>query len=204
MTLNYPGPYKIKLFYSTTVSSVLFEHVQELSLGLDPPYPSPGDAFATITPIFRITPGGAHDLKTVIDNWVLACKPLFSSGAGNSIDRAELWECVPFSFAATFVSAYSIAVAGTSGGSVQTGGQYIVTMRTTQGGVFKYSWMETTIAQAVTDTGTLASSTVESIVADTEAGNKYPWLARDNGFPFARIAGYPGINEALIKRRLRP
>lgn len=202
MTLNYPGPYEIRLFYTTTVSSVAQEHIQHLSLELTSE-PDPGDAFSTIECTFRTGSPTHTFLDDIIDDWVLDMKTILSSGGGNTIDRAELWHYESGSFDASFISAYTIAVNGTSGSAIVPAGQDITTMRTTLGGIFKLSFMETVNAAGVTDTGTIASAGIESMVADIENA-QYPWRGRDGGFPFVRIARYPGINEANWKRRFRP
>lgn len=202
MTLYTPGPYEVRLNYSTTVSSVLLQHVQHLSLALIAA-PDPGDAFTDIDCDFRGTPPADITLKKAVDDWVVQMKAIYSSGGGNSIDSAELWHYDPDTFDASFVSSYTVGVSGTSGSSVVAAGQSIVTMRTQLGGIFKLSFMESVIASAVTDTGTISNANLESLVAAIEAGT-YPWIGRDNSYPFSRIAHYPQVNKALFKKRFRP
>jgi len=125
---------------------------------------------------------------------------MYSNAAGNTIDRAELWRFDAGTFDATFISAYTIGLAGTSVSSTQQGAQSIVTMRTKLGGIFKLSFMESVIAPAAVDGGTISNAALESIVADIETAD-YPWIGRDGGQPFVRIAHYPGTNEHLWKRR---
>lgn len=198
MALNYPGPYQVRIFYTTTVSSIAINHVQALNIALDGD-PLPGDDFDTITPLYDGSPI-TDSLKDVVDAWVLLMKAILSSGGGNTIDRAELWRYDALSFDSTFISAYSLAIAGTSGSAIVSGGQSIVTMRTKLGGVFKLSFMETVIAAGGVDSGTISNASLESMVAGIEAGD-FPWIGRDGGTPFVRINHYPGINEALWKRR---
>lgn len=198
MTLNFPGPYQVRIFYTITLSSVPFSHVQALNLELDGD-PLPGDAFSTITPMADGSPM-VIALDDVIDNWVLDMKAMYSNAGGNTIDRAELWRYDAGTFDATFISAYSLGIAGTSVSSTQQAAQSIVTMRTKLGGIFKLSFMETVIAPAAVDGGTILNAALESLVSDIEAAD-YPWIGRDGGQPFVRIAHYPGTNEQLWKRR---
>jgi hypothetical protein len=200
MTTNFPGPAQVRLFYTTTVNSVAIQHSQQLNLSI-PSEPAPGTPFDEIEPAFPAG-GTPVDLQASIDAWVADMRPFYSSGAGHTIDRAELWWYDDESFDAHFVSAYTIALAGSSGGTTHPGGQSIVTMRTTNGGIFKLSFMESTIVSSGIDTGTISNANLEAIVADLEA-KVYPWWGRDNGYPFVRIAHYPGINEALWKKRYR-
>lgn len=202
MTLNFPGPYEIRLFYTTTVSSVALSHVAHYSLDLVTP-PNTGDAFTTIIPKTRAFPAGSLTLDQLITTFVDYMKVFYSSGGGNTIDRAELWKYTEGTFDGSFVSAKTLGVAGTSGSAVASAGQSIVTMRTGSGGIFKYSFMESVISAGVTDTGTISNTGLENMVADLEAGNP-PWLGRDGSYPFVRIAHYPGQNEKLFKLRNRP
>jgi hypothetical protein len=204
MTINYPGPYEVRIFYTTTSSSVALQHIQHLSLALDTPLPEVGETFDNIIPIFRV-PGGANlNLEDVVLDWATDFKAMLSSGGGNTLDRAELWKYEPESFDASFVSSYTLAIAGTSGSAIQAASQSIVTMRTQEGGIFKLSFMETVVAPAVTDSGTISNASLEALVAAIEGGQLFPWLARDTSYPISRIAHYPGQNEKLWKKRNRP
>lgn len=202
MALNYPGPYTIKFFYTTSVSSVALQHIAQYSLDLVAE-PLPGDDFSTIEPVFPAGSSGGPFLDDVMNQWVLSFKALLSSGGGNTIDRAELWKNVPASFDSSFLSAMTLAVAGTSGSTVVSAGQAIVTMRTTAGGIAKFEIIESVIGANTTDAGTISNANLETMISDIEAGD-YPWTGRDNGYPFVRIAHYPGINERLWKKRFRP
>lgn len=201
MTLNYPGPYEIRIFYTTSVSSVPLTHIQHLSLDIVGAV-TPGQAFSSILPKTRAFPGGSLTLQALVDLWVTSFRSLLSSGAGNTIDRAELWQYEEGTFDATFISAYTIGLAGLSGGAFVGSGQSIVTMRTQQGGIFKLSFMEVTISSGPSDFGTISNANLETLVLAIEAGD-YPWLGRDGSYPFVRIGHYPGINEALFKIRNR-
>lgn len=200
MALNFPGPYQLRFFYTTTVSSVVLEHTQALNINLSPA-PSPGDAFDTIQPVFPISPT-ATDLADLVDQYVTDWKAAYSSG-GSTMVRCELWEYEPSSFDASFVSAYTINVAGTSGSGTQSASQSIVTMRTNQGGIFKFVLMESVIVPGVTDPGTISNAALEAIIAKIESG-EYPFIGRDGGWPFARIQHYPGQSEKIFKLRNRP
>lgn len=200
MAINFPGPYQLRIFYSTTVSSVVFEHMQALNIDCSPA-PAPGDAFSAIQPVYPVGTTFT-DLADMVDAYVADIKALFST-TGSSINRAELWEYDPGTFDASFVSSYTISVAGTSVSGTQPAAQSIVTMRTNQGGVFKFVLMETVVAFAATDPGAISPAALETVIAKIESG-EYPFLGRDGGWPFARIAHYPGQNENLFKRRYRP
>lgn len=200
MALNFPGPYEIRIKYTVTASAIALNHTQRLSCAVSGDDPTVGTPFSGIT-VGRRT-GGAVALNTAIDAYVALMKVFYAGSGASTIVSAELWKYISGTFDASFVSSYTINVNGTSGSGVQIANQSIVTMRTTNGGVFKLSYMETVIPFAVIDAGTITNAGLEAMVADIEAGNQ-PWLGRDDGFPISRIAHYPGQNEALFKKRYR-
>lgn len=200
MALNFPGPGEIRIFYDVISNNVTLHHVQKLSCVVDGGAPAVGTPFSSIDLQLRDLSLIAAD--TAVDNWVLDMKALLNSAGGNVINRAELWYYDEGTFDAIFISSYDVNVAGTSATVVNAGGQAIVTMRTSLGGIFKLSFMETVIPQAATDTGTLANAALESLVSDIEDG-LYPWVGRDGGAPIVRIAMYPGQNEAVWRKRFR-
>lgn len=200
MALNFPGPGEIRIFYDVISNNVVFHHVQKLSCVVDGGQPAVGTPFADID--LQLRDLSLIPASTAVDNWVLDMKALYNSGNGNIINRAELWYYDEGTFDATFVSSYDVNVQGTSGSAIVAGGQVIVSMRTSLGGIFKLSFMETIIAAGVTDPGTIANANLESMVSDIEDG-LYPWIGRDGGSPIVRIAAYPGQNEAVWRRRFR-
>ena len=65
MTLNFPGPYQVRIFYTTTSSSVAQVHMQALNLFI-PSEPDPGTAFVDITPAWPAG-GTPTTLKAAVD-----------------------------------------------------------------------------------------------------------------------------------------
>lgn len=201
MTLNFPGPYEIRLFYTTTpTSQVPIQHVAKYNIDLTA-VPTPGTTFNLLTVVAR---GGVpQTLQAYVDAWVALLRPLISSAANNSVDFAELWQYTPGTFEASFVSVYAIGLAGTSGGSPILAGENILTFRSLEGGILRMHFEEfTAVAQQARDTPPIANANYEAIRVFVE-GTTNAWLARDTSYPFACIALYPGQNEALFKRRLR-
>jgi len=200
MALNFPGPYEVRLFYTVTGTSAVIQHEARYNIRVDPE-PAPGDPFSSISVLRR--DDSPFDLDGEIDDWVVMMKALFTNqGTATTIDFAELWKYEDESFDAEFVSTYPIAVAGTSATATSASGQVIVTFRTTNGGVMKLSFMETVISPGVVDTLPFANAALDTIADEVVAGT-VPWMGRDNGYPFACIAAYPGQNEATFKRRNR-
>jgi len=200
MAINFPGPYEVRLYYSTSYSiGGVIQHSQRLNCIVDGT-PAPGTAFADVDVLRR--DGSPFALDSEVDDWVAAMQGFYSNGAGNSFDYAELWKYEPESFDASFVSAYSIALPGTSATVINQAGQAIVTFRTIGGGVMKLSFMETVLGTGSRDTLPFANAAMDAL-ADSVVAGTFPWIGRDGTYPFACIALFPGANEALFKRRFR-
>lgn len=200
MATNFPGPYEVRLIYTTNFTTgALITHTQRLNCIVDGD-PAPGTAFADIDVLRR--DGSPFALDSEVDDWVAAMQPFYSNGAGNTIDYAELWKYAPASFDGEFVSTYPIAVAGTSAAVINPAGQAIVTFRTQNGGIMKLSFMESVIGVGPKDTLPFANAALDALTDSVVAGT-FPWVARDDSYPFACIALYPGANEALFKKRYR-
>jgi len=200
MALNYPGPFGLRMFYTTTISSVAVEHMAEYNIDLTDATPTPGTAFADLD--VQLQDLTSDVLSTYCNAWTTLIKPLFNNGAGNSIDRYELWQYDDESFDATFISALSAGTATTGTTAATTAGQVIITYRTIGGGIMKLNFMETIIAVGIRDTPPFANATLDAINTFILSGDN-AFLGRDNTFPFASIAMYPGTNEALFKKRFR-
>lgn len=201
MALNFPGPYEVRLFYTTNLITVPLQHQARYNVYVDGD-PDPGTAFADIDVIRR--DGSPFALDGEVDDWVDLMKGLYNSTAGiGVIDYAELWKYEPESFDASYISTYPIAVTGTSATAQSPYTQVIVTFRTNLGGIMKISFLETIITQGAVDTLPFANATLDAM-ADALVAGTVPWVGRDGGYPFACIAAYPGQNEALFKKRVRP
>lgn len=200
--MNFPGPYEIRLYYTTTPTGMpSFQHIARYNINLTAA-PSPGTTFNLLTVVPN---GGAPTtLQAYIDAWVLLVKAAMSSNANNTIDFAELWAYTPLSFEASFVSAYSIAAAGTVGSAATPANEQIITYRTAEGGIMRQHFLEFAAqGTAVPDTPPFTSASFDAIRTFVTSVNN-AWLGRDTSYPFATIAKYAGENEKLFKKRFRP
>lgn len=199
---NFPGPYTCRFYYTTSVAGANpLQHKMELSLNLDGD-PDPGDLFPSIGAI-PSGGGAAIALDVVVDAWAAAAAAFYSNTAGNSWDSVELWRYVSQSFDATFISAYTLGENGTSASATSEAAQSIVTFRSTFGSNFRLAFMESVIVPGSIDTRPFTNAALDDLVDDVLLGSVYPWVARDNGWPFAVLRHFPGQNEALWKRRRR-
>jgi hypothetical protein len=198
MALNYPGPYEVRIFYTTTISSVVLTHSQRLNIALVEPI-TPGTTFNLIGAVRA--DASPDNLQTVVDEWVALLRPLLSS-SGSSIVLAELWKYTPGTFEAEFLSSYDINLAGTNAGATTLASQSVWTFRTAEGGILKINLMEGVVSQGAKTLyaaqGAASKALVDYVIADDKV-----WLGRDTSYPFSHIAQFPGQNEALFKKRLR-
>jgi len=200
--INYPGPYEVRFTYDVTINSLLLTHQQKLSLNIQGD-PAPGTPFADIV-AFLANGLTTDDLQTLVDTYVGDVVDFYSNNANQGVwTGAELWRYTFGTFDAEFISAYSFSSAGTSGSAASEAAQSIVTFRTTEGGIFKYSFMEPVIVPGSIDPLPFTNTALDTLADNTVLGTVYPWIARDGGWPFACLKHFPGQNEAIWKKRRR-
>lgn len=200
MTMNYPGPYELRIYYNVYTGSITLTHCQRLNVRVDGT-PVPGTPMGDIDFLRRDnTPFSATG---EIDAWVTLMRARFATHANNVITHAELWKVAPQSFDASFVSTYGINVAANGAGNTTIAGQEIYTFRTLEGGIMKLSFMQT--GEPVGPPKSYAALIAgQKAIVDAVVNGTSPWLARDTSYPFAFIRMFPGQNEALFKKIQRP
>lgn len=172
----------------------------KLNLQLDGD-PTPGDPFSSIHALTKGLGVSGNALSGDVDDFVALLQP-FMDDTLASIVNAELWKYTSGTFEASYVSSYAIGVVGTNTGSVNPGGQDIITFRTINGGILKLSIMESDSVVSVTDYypfGTTRVTDIAAYVVDDAS-----WIyARDNSYANAPLAWNPGVNERLFKKIYR-
>ena len=197
MAANFPGPYELRIRYSTIVTSITNIHQLRISMDMNVTA-DPGDPFSDWTCQSRI--GASPQLDTFTDDVAAVMQPFLRTDA--DILDAELWEYTPGSFDAAFRSTYTIGVAGTAGGATVPDSQGILTFRTQLGGVARFDIRDITIsAGAKVSVG--AAPTIVQDVADLLTANGSPMIGRDNSYVFVALNWLPGLNERSFKKRLR-
>lgn len=198
MAANFPGPFEVRINYSTAASSVVYLHQHRFSLDMAE-VGEPGDPFSAFLPQGRLV-AFTETLADYVDDYAALMQPFFRTDA--DIVNAELWEYEPGSHNAAFRSIYDLALNGTSASSTTVDGQMIVTFRSTLGGTKKMDFRQTVFPQAVFQlfpTG----QTVVNDYATFCTGNNTPLLAWDNGYLFSAYKFLPGLNEHATRKRLR-
>jgi hypothetical protein len=198
MTINFPGPFELRLNYTTQITNVTFGHQARYNVILNPE-PSPGTAFADID--IDLRGGGSALLDTYCASWITLIDELYNSTTA-TFQNWELWKYTPLSFEASFVSAQDIGVNGSSGAALFAAGQSILSFRTLEGGIMKLNFMESIVSAAASDPAPYTPSGLEAIRTFI-LGTTNGFLGRDTSYPFASIAHYPGQNEVLFKKRFR-
>jgi hypothetical protein len=194
MTTNFPGPYEVRINYVVATRP----HQQRLNLRVDGTPVAGVDDFTTIDALRRDDAPFALDGE--VDDWVDLMKVFYNSTDAD-FTNAELWKYEPLSFDASFVAAYDIGVAGTSGTSTQPASQIIATFRTQEGGIMKINLMDVVTSPGQPITPPYAGSV--AALFNPVVNGTVPWLARDTSYPIAHIRTYPGQNEALFKKIFR-
>lgn len=191
MTLNFPGPYEFRMFYTVLTR----QHVQKLSMDVVAP-PNVGDPFSTITAKCRDE--NVVALNTAADAWVVVMKAFLKSTEA-TITHAELWKYTTGTFDATYLASYNISVAGTSAGVANPSSQIIYTFRSDNGGIMRVVLMDTTVdpgpAQVFADLSAASLAVVNLVNSDAS-----PWMARDNGYTHAFLRFLPGQSERWFKK----
>lgn len=200
MTFNYPGPFGLRMFYTTVISSIPLQHRAEYNIDLQEANPIAGTPFGALN--VKLRGGTTQLLSAYCDAWVALVRPILSAGGLSTIDYFELWKYTPQTFDAVFVSTYPVNLAATGASGTQTASQSILTFRTVLGGIMRLSFMETMQTPAAFDTPPLSSAAYQAI-ADHVVSIGNAFLGRDGAYPFSTIAFFPGQNEKLFKKRLR-
>lgn len=199
MVQNFPGPYELRMSYSTGIATVFLTHTSRYNLDLTA-VPTPGDSFTNINVKTRggiLTP----DLATVVEAWLALVAPRHN--ILSTFGALELWSYAPLSFDATFVSAYSpTIVAGTSVTNAVVAGMETYTLRTTEGGILRLVGIETTVGTNAKIPYPTTTPSVDAIF-DFVKGTSNWILGRDTSYPFAALNFLGGQNEKTFRQRFR-
>lgn len=200
MALNFPGPQQLRIYYTVdAVGLGNLQHVLQLNLDCDP-VPTPGDAFVDVSVKRRAAAN--VDLETLTDSLVVLLQPLLDADDA-TIDYAELWAFAALSFDATYISSYTIGVAGTGTGQAFAAAQSIYSFRSLEGGVMRVNLMENNTFPGPSIGYASMSAANQAFVDFFAHPTNAAFLARDTSYPIAFTLLHPGTNEALFKRRYR-
>lgn len=206
MALNFPGPYQLRLYYTThNGTGGQLTHVLQMNLDLDGS-PVQGLTFDQYGVVDNATPANVVDLDVFVESFLTILAPLFSSAF--TFDIVELWKYpTPQSFDSVFWSSYGPPTAQPSAaGNVVEAGQATWTFRTGEGGTMKVVLLESVVGGAVPSGYADQDANQQALVdfvLEGGAGFDTVFLGRDTSYPFSHVRLYPGQNESLFKRRFR-
>lgn len=195
MAINYPGPFEVRLFYTTNEPAGVNEHVLRLSFQMAVEA-DPGDPFSDWIPVDK---AGASviALNTKVDDLITLIKPHFNTNVDFSL--AELWEYAPGTFDAVYRSSYDVNVAGTSPSATVNHAQTVLSFRTALGGVMKVDMRGTVLAKGPQQSFPTNIAAINTTATGFLAGTSI-WWGRDNSYPVASIRYLPGENEYSFKQ----
>lgn len=194
MVLNFPGPYEVRIFYTTSGLT----HQLRLSVELIGA-PTIGTDFADIDVNPRVS--AAYPLSTWVDGLIAVIKTRFGP-TGSTFDYAELWEYTLGTNDAQYISAYTIGVPGTGGAEAVPAAYEMYTFRTDEGGTMRLTLMEVGI-DLDTQTPYAAMATGSKNIADYITSPDSPVVGRDTGRVVMCIKNSFGENEAIWRKRNR-
>lgn len=200
MTLNFPGPQQLRVFYTIDAEALgPLTHVMQLNFEADAT-PPPGTAFADIDVVRRAA--AVVDLSTLTNALATLMKALLSVDDA-VLDYAECWNFDPGTFDASYVSSHNLGLAGTAVVAATAASQTIYSFRSLEGGAMRVVLMETSMVPGAslgyTDMNAANQDWVDYFTDAVSA----TFLARDTSYPSAFTRAHPGGNEALFKKRYR-
>lgn len=200
MALNFPGPFEVRISYTTNETPVaIAAHQLRLSCNMST-IGDPGDPFSAFIP-FERSGSAISNLETKVSDLMGVVRPLFVAGVDFSV--AELWEYTAGSFDAIFRSSLQISLPGTGAGTTTIAGQAVLTMRTTAGGVMKVDLRGTNFAPQTTITFPVSPGSLFNLANHFLASTNI-WWGRDNSYPLAALRFLPGQNEKAWRTAFRP
>lgn len=200
MATNFPGPYQLRLFYTSSPGALpAVQHVMQFNVDCDEE-PTPGDLFADIDIVRRV--GVPVALETVTNALVSVLVDIMSD-ADEEIVYAEFWKYEPGTFEAEWISTMGIAEAGTFVGAALAAAVGIYTFRTQEGGVMHLYHLEGpdpgNNQQSYSGMSSGDKTFADHIIEDTTSF----WLGRDTSYPIAFLRKSPGQHETTFKQRFR-
>jgi len=200
MTVNYPGPGEVRIFYNVTCEpGGQREHVMRLSF-IPTDVLEPEQSFAEIQLVRKDSTPSA--LSVIVDLLVTRIVPFFNASDA-IVNYAECWAYEPDTFDAIYISAYQIGEVGTNLDPTYPASQVVTTFRTQEGGIMRVTLMDTAQTPGVPILYGQLEQPFDDFADHFFLATKAYWVARDTSFPVACLRLLPGQSEHLFKSRFR-
>jgi hypothetical protein len=199
---EYDGKNELRIFYGTSVGSVILPHRITIDFKQDAlSAMPPGTPFASV-PV-SLHDGSTSNLGAQLTALLAVVRPNYRPTT--EFSHAEYWAYLPEpSEDAVFMGAETLALQGTAPAGTDTAAQQdLWTFRTVLGGIMKFQLMESVSVSNLKQTPPFAPSTFEA-VRTYFIGLTHPWVGRDDSRPLAAVALSSGQNEKLWRKRFRP
>lgn len=201
MTLNFPGPQQLRIFYTIDAESLgALQHVMQLNFISAVTPLTPGTAFVDID-VVKAGSGQSH-LEVTTDDLVVLLKALLAADDA-TIDYAECWQFDVGTFDATYISSYTIGVAGTAVVAATAAAEAIYSFRSQEGGNMRVVLMELSTPPGASLGYSDLNAANQAWVDHFKHATLAPYVARDTSYPIAFTRLHPGQSEALFKKRYR-
>ncbi len=200
MTVNFPGPYQLRIFYSVTATpGGEMQHQMNFNVDVEGT-PVVGSLFSAISVSSR--DDTTDTLDQVVEDF-LALIDINFNDAVTTFDYCELWKYLGASFDAVWWSTYTPVHTWTNAGSVQKASETIYTFRSAEGGVMKMTALDTIAVPALPYRYTELSGDNQTLVDWMLANATCFFLARDTSYPIAFMGMFSGQSEHVFKARYR-
>lgn len=194
MVTNFPGPYEVRLRYTTDGIT----HVTKLNCFVDGT-PTPGTPSTSIDVVQR--DASLLNIETALTEYLAPLRDFFPTTA--TYDYAELWSYPPASTDGTFITGWVVGLAGLNANPVSAASQQTLTYRTLEGNIYKQVLLEYSVGGNGQVTYASDSADWQEVVDYMLSDDSWV-IGRDTSFPIAYIRRSAGQNEALFRRRFRP
>lgn len=191
MPKNTLAPGYIRLLYTVTINGIARPHIMNLGV-------RPADWSAATATIYK-RDNAAIDWSAgvnVLVGWLKPCWPNVANFVSATLYRQDTPSSEP-----QYQSEYSIAQAGTGGGSVTAGRQETFTYRTFDGGIYKMVLLETGAGEVVRES-VLTPATPRADLKDYVIGTTSWIYARDNSHPKTFLWRTAKMNDKLREKLL--
>lgn len=198
MSVNLPGPYEIEFSLVGWTAPTREHKIRNSVVAVGTP--AIGAAPTAIN--IQTAGGGSKTLQAVADQAWSFLRSFYNTSI--SCSGFTFWKYVAGTFAKDFVSAGVPANPAGTGGGVTIAHQTVMTFRSANGGIQKWSLLEnsqtgsTQIALVPNAAGTIAQKWAAYILSTDGA-----FIARDNAYPIAALRVSEGENERVWRKVFR-
>jgi hypothetical protein len=206
MTTNFQGPFVLRVHYTANTTVGFNAHRVNFNVNVTSNVGVPGLPFSSYNVLSKAS--GEIALHTATENLLAILATFFNTAV--DIGPIELWKVTvtdlgggEYSVAEDFHAAYTPTInAGTSATATVVNSQMIVTLRTTEGGILRLDLLDTIFPSSAQQAFPSSNTPANAFVAYAISAPSVI-LGKDTSYPVVGKGLFPGLNEALFKKRNR-